>query len=136
MHLHAMAKRMIRCAALGAGILILGSVRAEPGQTFTPERLSALQRDGETILVEIYADWCPVCKAQEQVLEELHANGELDGIRWLKLDWDTQRESAKALGAWRQSTFVLFRGERMVGRLVAQTDRAVIASFLRKADDD
>jgi len=123
------ATLLLSCAAVAFGI-----ANAGPAQPFTPAKLEALQAKGEPVLVDIYADWCSTCAAQEQALKALYADSEaISEIHWLKLNWDQQRQLAERFGAWRQSTFVLFDGDREIDRAVAQTDPQAIKAFLRQA---
>lgn len=134
MHIDTRPGHLLRALAFFVAVAAFATgAQAATPEAFTTERFETLQREGETLLVEIYADWCPVCKVQEQVLNDLNAEGALEQVHWLKLDWDAQRSMAKELGAWRQSTLILFEGEREIDRLVAQTDAEAIAAFIGKS---
>ena len=63
---------------LAAGILaavMLGSLPASAAdwKPFTQAEFSAAQKDGKPILLDIFAAWCPTCRAQKPILEELTA---------------------------------------------------------------
>ncbi|WP_206411094.1 thioredoxin family protein [Lysobacter enzymogenes] len=98
---------------------------------YSPQQSQALQTQGKTVLVDVYAPWCPTCRAQEPVLEKLLKEPEFAGITALRLDWDGQREQARALGAPRQSTLLLYRGGKRVGLSVAETNESRLRLFLR-----
>lgn len=103
------------------------------GDPYTQEKLDALNRAGQPVLVFIYADWCPTCRAQEKILESLLPTEEFKGITTLRVDFDTQKEVVEAFGVRYQSTLIVFKGGREVGRVIGVTDRDSIESLLREA---
>jgi thiol:disulfide interchange protein len=103
------------------------------GDPYTQDKLDALNKAGKPALVFIYADWCPTCKAQEKILRELLPSKEFNGITTLRVDFDTQKPVVKAFGVQYQSTLIVFRGGKEVGRVTGETDRERIAKLLRKA---
>jgi thioredoxin 1 len=118
-------------AALLAGTAL--AEEAEPEgriEAFTQARFEALQKEGKTILVDVYATWCSTCRAQSPVLEELLAEEAFSDVVALRLDWDDQRDIGRALGAWRQSTLLVFKGEREMARVVAETREEHLRRFL------
>jgi thioredoxin-like negative regulator of GroEL len=102
------------------------------GEPYTQDKLDALNRSGKPVLVFIYADWCPVCRAQDAVLEKLLPTDEFRPIVTLKVDFDAQRPVVKAFGVRHQSTLIVFKGGREVARVTGETDRERIAELLRK----
>lgn len=115
-------------ASLLATSLAAGA--ADAPTAYSAERLQALQAQGKTVLVDVYASWCPTCRAQTPVLEKLLKQPALSQIAELRLDWDGQRDDARALGAPRQSTLLLYRGGKRIGMSVAQTGEAPLRDFL------
>lgn len=103
------------------------------GEPYTQEKLDALNEAGKPVLVFIYADWCPTCRAQEKILNELLPTDEFKGIATLRVDFDTQKPVVKAFGVRYQSTLIMFKGGREVARVTGETDRDRIAELLRKA---
>lgn len=101
-------------------------------ESFSPERLEALQRDGKPVLVDVWADWCSTCRAQSPLIDALLDDEEFASYAALKLDWDAQREHAKELGAPRQSTLFVFRDGERVAMSIAQTDKDKLRELLRE----
>lgn len=91
-------------------------------EAFTTERFQALQAEGKTIVVDVWAPWCPTCRNQAPKLEALLAEPAFAEFAGLKLHWDDQRELAKQLGAPRQSTVFVFKGSEQRAVSVAETD--------------
>ena len=102
------------------------------GDAYTQEKLDALNKAGKPALVFIYADWCPTCKAQGKILSELLPEKEFKGITTLSVDFDMQKPVVRSFGAKFQSTLIVFKGGKEVGRVTAETDRDRIAELLRK----
>ncbi len=103
---------------------------------YSDETFAALQAAEAPILVDVYADWCPTCRRQGQILDELLGESGFADLVVLKLDWDEQRETALAFGAPRQSTFIVFRGDEERGRSVADTRPETIRALLQTAVAD
>jgi thiol:disulfide interchange protein len=123
----------IRAAMLAAATLFAvacAPAHAVPSEPYSAERLAALQAEGKTVLVDVHAPWCPTCRRQGEILTEALAEPEFKHIAALTLDWDDQRDAARAHGAPRQSTLLLFKGGAKLGMQVAETDPAKIRAFL------
>ena len=57
----------------------------------------------------------------------------LKGVTLFKADYDTEAALKKQLGVAQQSTFVVFKGGKEVGRSTGQTSRAAIEGLFDKA---
>jgi thioredoxin 1 len=101
---------------------------AEP---FTQSRLDALNRTGQPALVAIHADWCSTCKTQERVLQELLTQAEFKRITLLRMDFDQQKEAVRSFGVEYQSTLIVFKDGREVGRSTAEQSPVRIAELLQ-----
>lgn len=95
-------------------------------------RFDALAREGKTVLVSIHADWCPTCRAQAPIVSELLKMPEFSGVMPLRVDFDGQKDVVKRFKATSQSTLIVFKGGKEVGRSVGDTGQAGIAALLRK----
>ena len=125
----------IMLAAVLVTTPLLASEPATPFEPFSIERFEALQQARQPVLVDVYADWCPTCRRQSAILTRLLAEDAFSEVVALKLDWDTQRAAARAVGAPRQSTlFVFLGGERKI-MSVAETDEARLREVLATATD-
>lgn len=112
--------------------LVAGTaLAADPA--FDQAAFDALQQQGKPILVMIHADWCPTCKAQEPIIGELLKTPELQAITALRVDFDKQKTVVKAFKVQYQSTLIVFKGGKEVGRSTGDTRKDSIAALLRKA---
>jgi thioredoxin 1 len=128
------ASRLLLLAGVVAGA-ILGSAPAFAAEwkPFSAAAFSAAQKDGKSILVDISAPWCPVCRAQKPILEELTAAPQFKDLVVFDMDFDTQKAEVRALKAQSQSTLIAFKGETEAGRSVGDTNQSSIAGLLKSS---
>ncbi len=98
---------------------------------FNAATLAQAQAQGRPILVDVYADWCSVCKVQQKHLTELTRDPAYKNLLVLRLNYDTQKAERRKLNVPRQSSLIAFNGRNERGRLVASTDRQVIGQLVR-----
>lgn len=100
---------------------------------FTADAFAQAKKVGKPILVEVSAPWCPTCRAQKAVLGELEKQARFRNFVKLEIDFDSQKDALRALGATMQSTLIVFKGDKEVGRVVGETKREAIEALLAKA---
>ncbi len=123
-----------RAALIAAAALPLAlSLPAAAADKFTGEELEKAQKAEKPILVEVGAVWCPVCRAQKPILESLAKNEKFKEFVFFRIDFDTQKTEWRKLSAQRQSTLIVFKGSKEVGRSVGDTNAASIEALLAKA---
>jgi len=119
-------------AALGtAGVA--SSASANGAVPFTEQAFKAAQASGSPILIEIHADWCPTCKAQKPILDELTSAPKFKDLKIFRVDFDAQKPVVKEFKAQMQSTLIVFKGSAEQGRSVGDTKQASIATLLDKS---
>jgi thioredoxin-like negative regulator of GroEL len=122
---------MIAAALAGAGWS--SSAWANATVPFSDEAFKAAQASGSPILVEIHADWCPTCKAQKPILDELTAAPKFKDLKIFRVDFDAQKPVVREFKAQMQSTLIVFKGAAEQGRSVGDTKQASIAALLDKS---
>ena len=100
---------------------------------FTMEAFKAAQKAGKPILVDVWASWCPTCKAQGPILKSLLANPKNKDMVMLRVNFDTQLDVLKAFNVQSQSTLIVFKGAKETGRSVGDTDAGSIGALLATA---
>jgi thioredoxin len=100
---------------------------------FSAEAFKAAQASGSPILVEIHADWCPTCKAQNPILDKLTSNAKFKDLKVFRVDFDSMKPVVKQFGAQMQSTLIVFKGNAEQGRSVGDTKEASIEALLDKS---
>lgn len=120
-----------------AGLLLVATVGTAteiPGaEPFTEARFNTLRAQGQLVLVDVAADWCPTCRRQREVLAEFQERHADAGLRILTVDFDRQKEWVRHFKAPRQSTFILFKGDEQLWFAVAEVREAVVFDRLLRA---
>ena len=117
---------MIRNALFAAPFAVVAlalapaALAAEP-IPFTQAAFEQAQAQNKPILVDIYAPWCPVCRAQEPVIERMAAMPENAELLIFRVDFDDQKDVVRQFRAQRQSTLIAYRGREETGRNVGVT---------------
>jgi thioredoxin 1 len=102
----------------------------EPYSAATFDRLLG---NGQPVVVDFHADWCPTCRAQAPIVRELLSTPELKNVTVLIANYDTELALRKSLNVAKQSTLVVFRHGKEVARSSGDTTRNGLAALLRQA---
>ena len=100
---------------------------------FTAQNFAEAQKAGKPILIAVHADWCPTCKAQGPIIGQLKSQPKFKDLAILRVDFDAQKDVVRKFGAQMQSTLIVFKGDKEVGRSVGDTKPESIATLLDKA---
>lgn len=112
--------------------LITGSAFADMA-SYSQATFDKLQQEGKPILVGVHADWCPTCRAQAPMIDSLLKQKDFQNVNALRVDFDQQKEIVRFFHVSRQSTLIVFKGGKEVGRSLGDTTRNGIENLLRKA---
>ncbi len=118
----------ILLAAIG---LYAGQVMAG-AQTFTLAVFEAAQKTGKPVLIDVTAPWCPTCRAQAPILNEIAAEPRFRDLQVFTVDFDSRKDVLRKFGVRSQSTLIVFKGTSEAGRSVGDTSKASIAALLAK----
>jgi thioredoxin 1 len=124
---------LIASAVVAALAAPFASAWANSAVPFSAEAFKAAQASGSPILVEIHADWCPTCKAQNPILDKLTSNTKFKDLKVFRVDFDAMKPVVKQFGAQMQSTLIVFKGTAEQGRSVGDTKEASIEALLDKS---
>jgi len=127
------SRRVVLAGMAAAALPTYGSAFAAEEQAFTPEVFQAAQDQRKSILIEIYASWCPTCRAQKPILSDLLAKPRFKDLTVLRVDFDSQKNDVRNFRANVQSTLIVFKGREEVGRSVGETKPDALAALLDKA---
>lgn len=111
------------------------SARAATVAPFTEQAFKSAQADGQPILVDISATWCPTCAQQKPIIDSLAATPAFEKLVILHVDFDTQKDVVRAMGARMQSTLIVFHGATRKGVSVGDTDPRSIKALLDKSQN-
>lgn len=128
-----LSRRSILIAAVAASVAAMTPAIAANPKPFDAKAFDDAQKAGKPILVAIHASWCPTCKAQTPILDELTTDPKFKSLAYFIIDFDSQKDLVNRFGARTQSTLIAFKGSKEEGRSVGDTDRNSIAALLNKA---
>ena len=121
-----------RCA--GAAALALAALAASAKEVpFTQAAFDKAVAAGQPVVVDVQASWCPTCKAQRPIVESLLHEPRMKNVTLFSADFDTEAALKKQLRVSQQSTFVVFKGGKEVGRSTGDTNRDSIAALFAKS---
>lgn len=89
---------------------------------------------GNTVVLDFYAAWCPTCRKQQQVFKNMANDGALKGITILEVNYDEARQLRKLYGVSRQSTLLAFENGILKRRVQGETNAKKLAEFVRGED--
>jgi len=83
---------------------------------------------GKKTLVWFHANWCATCKAQELAIAKIPKDQNQTVI--IKVDFDTETKLRRELKVPTQSTFLVYKNGKEVGRSVGVTDPAELKKLV------
>ena len=117
----------------GAALLAAASLAQAAVQPFDKTKFDAALAQGKPVIVDFAADWCPTCKEQKPIVEALMQEARRKDIALFVADFDKETALKKRLKVTMQSTFIVLKGGKEVGRSTGQTDKAELAGLFDKA---
>lgn len=102
---------------------------------FSQQAFDASRQEGKSILIHIFAPWCPYCAKQKPILAELERDPSFEKLVVYDVDFDSQKYVVRALGAQKQSTMIAYHGTIERSRSTGVTDKAAIRALLDKTSD-
>lgn len=109
------------------------SASAQDRWPFEAGSFKKAQAEGKSILIEVFAPWCPTCRQQSPIIGELAKKPEFSEMEIFVVDFDNQKDVLRSLQVSRQSTLITFKGEKETGRAVAITSPKAIEDLMRTA---
>lgn len=82
------------------------------------------------VFVDFYADWCAPCKVTEPIIEELA--GEMNDIKFVKVDVDTNPDLASQYSVFSIPTFILFKDGQLANQFVGAMGKEHFLNEIKK----
>ncbi|MBC8049475.1 MAG: thioredoxin family protein [Chitinophagales bacterium] len=113
-------------------IFLIAPASAERA-SYSKAAFQAAQKEGRAILIDIAAPWCPVCRAQKQVIGKLSATAKYKTLLVLEVSFDDQKDVVRSFGAQKQSTLIAYKGATETGRISYTSDAGSIEKVVASA---
>jgi thioredoxin 1 len=126
-------KHLFAAAPLAA-IILAAPAFAQTGawQAYTKSAFDRAVAAGP-VVVHVHADWCPTCRRQQPILQQLTQGGQLTGVQTFTANFDSDKAFTQANRVTTQSTILVFKGGREVARAAGATDPNAIAALVAQA---
>ena len=132
-----MDRRSFLATAGALALLPLAGRATAAAMDFKPGLVTSKLKAGETVFLDFKASWCTTCKAQERVLDALKSENPAyeQAITFINVDWDSYKNAdlTKSLKIPRRSTVVVLKGNKELGRVVADTGQGSIQKLMDTA---
>ena len=116
---------------LTASAFLIGTLlSAHAGQPFDTNAFQQAQAAGKAILVDVSAPWCPTCKVQRPIVQEIEKS--TPNLVVYEVDFDSAKDVLKRFRVQNQSTLIVFKGANEVGRSTGDTNPASIKALVSK----
>jgi thiol-disulfide isomerase/thioredoxin len=129
-HLFAASLAGFGLVAISATAMAFAPVAAQAPVGFDRAAFQQAQAANRRILIDVWAPWCPTCRAQEPIINRVAAARGNEDLVVFRVDFDDQKAEVRRFGAQRQSTLIAYHGTRETGRSVAETDPDRIAALV------
>jgi thioredoxin 1 len=112
-----MKKLLVICTLFLSSTAYAGGV-----MKFTEAGFNQLKQENAAVLIDVHATWCPTCRKQSKVIKAYFKQHPDSDLTVLKVNFDDQKSWVKHFKAFRQSTLIMYKGEKEIGRSIAQTN--------------
>lgn len=83
---------------------------------YTKEAFEKSQEKNEKIMLQVYASWCPVCKNEDKVFNNVKGEEVFKQVTYYQANFDTEAQLKKDFNIKNPGTVVLFEGKKEVAR--------------------
>jgi thiol-disulfide isomerase/thioredoxin len=109
-----------------------------PYVVFTQSAYEKALQEKKIIFLEFYANWCPICRAQEPALFEGFTELDNNDIVGFRVNYnddktdDTERQLAKDFGVTYQHTHVILKDGKVISKSNDQLDKESFLKLITK----
>lgn len=127
------ASPVVKAIAAAVSILVLSTASslAFEEKPYDAASFDAAQSANKSIVVDVFAPWCPTCQAQQKVFQLLKDKPEYENITVFRVDFDNQKDALRRFNASQQSTLIAFKGTSETGRSAGVTRSDAIESLFK-----
>jgi thioredoxin 1 len=126
--------RPVSCVVLLAlALLWPGIASAAELSTYTKQAFLDAQGAGKPIIVFVTASWCPNCRKQQPIVDELTRDKAFADAVVFVIDYDSSKDALRDLDVRMQSTLIAFHGRTERMRSTAVTDPVAVRALFQSA---
>ena len=126
--------RPVSCIVLLAlALLWPGAGSAAEVSTYTRQAFLEAQSAGKPIIVFVTASWCPNCRKQQPIVDELTRDKAFADAVVFVIDYDSSKDALRDLDVRMQSTLIAFHGRTERMRSTAVTDPVAVRALFQSA---
>ena len=129
--------RLTRVSCIGilfALLLVVPGVGAAAQvATYTKQAFLDAQTAGKPIIVFVTASWCPNCRKQQPIVDELAREKAFADAVVFVIDYDSSKDALRDLNVQMQSTLIAFKGRTERMRSTAVTDPVAVRALFQSA---
>ena len=96
-------------------------------------KLDAAIQSGAPVVVHVHAEWCPICRRQVMVLNELFVDPALAKVQGIRVNYDRDRDFVSGYKVKRQANILVFKGGKEVARVDYDSDAGRIRTAIQRA---
>lgn len=128
-------RRLVLIGTALCGLVFTGVPYAKAASfaPYTQAAFNAAISNHTPVVIHIEANWCPVCKQQQAILERFQLDPHYANLEILDVDFDKQKPVVKQLGATTQSTLIAYHHGKLAQRAVGITSQSAITSLMNSA---
>ena len=113
-----------------AFVMLLVTSQADAATMFQDKAFADAQAAGKTILIDVFAPWCPVCRKQQSTLQSVQK--ERPNLIVFQVDYESSKDLLRRFNVQKQATLIVFKGTNEVGRLSYDADPDKIRALVAK----
>ena len=118
-------------SSVALSVSVVPAVATEP-VVYTDQAFAAAEKAGGPILIDTFATWCDICKRQKPIIDKLLQDPRYKDVITFRVNFDTQKDVMRKFNAQLQSTLIVYRGEKEMGRSVGETQEEWIDDLMSK----
>ncbi len=128
-------KSIWRSLAIALVVALCAPSLAGAGEMVTYDRqaFTAAQDAGKSIVVFVTASWCPNCRKQQPVVDELSKDKAFADEVVFVIDYDADKAALRDFNVRMQSTLIAFKGKTERMRSTAVTNPEAIRALFQSA---
>jgi thiol-disulfide isomerase/thioredoxin len=127
-----MRKALLALAMLTA-FLALPARADTPFVPYHSAKFEDLIATGRPVVVHVHADWCPTCRRQLPLLDEILSRPEFASVAAVRVNYDRDTDFRRAHRVNAQSTVIVFKKGREVARSIGDTTMRPLEELIGRA---